>query len=160
MAVTNPPTTTMAIGCSISCPGMLPATTRGTSASPVARAVIRIGASRSVAPRMTSSRPNSIPSSRSSCWKWLTIKMPLRAAMPNTARNPTSEPKDSTAPLSSTATTPPTRAIGSSTKVSRASRKLPSAACSSSRIVSSAAKPNTSSFSWAAFSSLDSPSTS
>ena len=35
---------TMAIGCSISWPGMSPAITSGTSARPVARAVIRIGA--------------------------------------------------------------------------------------------------------------------
>jgi hypothetical protein len=42
---------------------MLPAMTSGTSASPVADAVIRIGASRSFAPRNTSAGPNSSPSS-------------------------------------------------------------------------------------------------
>ena len=43
----RPPRMTTAIGYSISWPAMLPATTSGTSASPVASAVIRIGASRS-----------------------------------------------------------------------------------------------------------------
>ena len=59
----------------------------------------------------------------SSRWKWLTIKIPLRAAIPNTARNPTSEPSDSTPSLRRTAMTPPTRAVGSSRKVNSAGRK-------------------------------------
>ena len=47
----------MAIGCSISWPGMLPAAASGTSARPVAEAVMRIGARRSFAPRSTSAGP-------------------------------------------------------------------------------------------------------
>jgi hypothetical protein len=46
---------TTASGCSISWPGIWPVTTSGTTASPVASAVIRIGDSRSRAPRRTSS---------------------------------------------------------------------------------------------------------
>ena len=45
---------TTAIGYSISWPGWLPPATIGSSASAVASAVIRIGASRSSAPRSTS----------------------------------------------------------------------------------------------------------
>ena len=73
---------TIAIGCSISAPGSSPAMTSGTSARPVASAVMRIGDSRSRAPRRTSAGPNSSPSNRSRCWKWLIIMIPLRAAMP------------------------------------------------------------------------------
>ena len=40
--------------------------------------------------------PKVSPSWRSRCWKWLIMRMPLRAAMPNTVRKPTSEPSDST----------------------------------------------------------------
>ena len=38
--------------------------------------------------------------------------MPLRAAMPSTVTNPTSDPSDSTPPVSDTPTTPPTSANG------------------------------------------------
>ena len=79
----------------------------------MASAVIRIGASRSDAPRSTSPGPNGSPSLRSRCWKWLTIRMPFRAAMPNTVRKPTSEPSDRTPSPSHTASAPPTSAIGS-----------------------------------------------
>ena len=49
-------------------PGLLPEMASGTRASPVASAVIRIGASRSSEPRITSSGPNGSPSS-SSRWR-------------------------------------------------------------------------------------------
>ena len=62
-------------------------------------AVIRIGASRSFAPRSTSAGPNASPSCVSRCRKWLIMMMPLRAAMPSTVRNPTSDPSDSTPPV-------------------------------------------------------------
>ena len=45
---------------------------------------MRIGESRSRAPRMTSAGPNASPSWRSRCWKWVTIMIPLRAAIPIT----------------------------------------------------------------------------
>ena len=59
---------TMAMGYSISWPAMLPAISSGTSARPVVSAVIRIGASRSLAPWITRSRPKGTPSSSSRCW--------------------------------------------------------------------------------------------
>ena len=58
----------------------------------------------------------------------------MRAAIPNTVRNPTSEPSDSTPSPSYTASTPPTSAIGSSRNVSAARRRLPKAAWSSRKI--------------------------
>ena len=64
--VMRPPKITTAIGCSTSCPGTFPATTSGTSASPVVRAVIRIGTSRSRARRRTNPSPKSSSSSSSS----------------------------------------------------------------------------------------------
>jgi len=64
---TNPPTMTTAIGCSISCPGFVPLTTSGNRAIAVTSAVIAMGSRRSCAPRITSSRPNGTPSSRSRC---------------------------------------------------------------------------------------------
>ena len=48
--------------------------------------------------------------------------MPLRAAMPSTVTNPTSEPNDMTPPDSSTAATPPSRAKGRLTAISVISR--------------------------------------
>ena len=110
--VNSPPRMTTASGCSISCPGRVPSTTSGTSASPVASDVIRIGASRSRAPRSTSSRPNAIPSCSSRCWQWLISRIPLRAAMPNTVKKPTSEPSEMIPPAIQAASTPPTSAIG------------------------------------------------
>jgi len=59
----RPPMITMAIGYSISCPGRFPRATRGSSASPVLEAVMRIGASRSEAPRTTSCLLTGIASS-------------------------------------------------------------------------------------------------
>ena len=47
-----------------------------------------------------------MPSSVSSRWKWLIIRIPLRAAIPKTARKPTSEPSESSRPPSQTASTP------------------------------------------------------
>ena len=151
---------TTAIGCSISCPGRLPATASGTSASPVAHAVIRMGASLSLAPLITRAGPNGTPSSRSRRWKWLTIRIPLRAAMPKTARKPTREPRERIPSPNRTASRPPTRAIGRSRKTSTVNRMLPKTACSSSRMTTSAAAPSRVSLLLAAFSSVDSPSTS
>ena len=65
----------------------------------MASIVIRIGASRSLAPWMTSSGPNGTPSSLSRCWKWLISMMPLRAVIPSTVKKPTSEPIESTPPV-------------------------------------------------------------
>ena len=66
----------------------------------------------------------------------------MRAAMPNTVRNPTSEPSDSTLLLNSlTASTPPTSEIGRSRKASSASLRLPKAAWSRSRIAILRADP-------------------
>ena len=63
----QPPRMTMAIGCSISCPGIWPATINGMSASPVVRTVIMMGTTRSRAPRSTSSVPKGTPSNCSRC---------------------------------------------------------------------------------------------
>ena len=58
--VISPPIITIAIGCSISCPGLLPPIAIGTRARAVVRDVIRIGDSRSIAPRTIKSSPNGI----------------------------------------------------------------------------------------------------
>ena len=55
---------TMAIGVRISRPGCSPPSASGTRARPAARAVIRIGASRSIAPRRTASWKSVTPSKR------------------------------------------------------------------------------------------------
>src|SRR5206468_11385710 len=65
--VTMPPRMTTAIGCSISFPGTLPAHTSGTSPRLAQRLVIRIGDSRSFAPRKTRPMPNGSPSTCSRC---------------------------------------------------------------------------------------------
>ena len=49
--------------------------------------------------------------------------MPLRAAMPITVTNPTSEPSDSTPPVSATAATPPTSANGRLTPTNAVMRR-------------------------------------
>ena len=54
--------------------------------------------------------------------------MPLRAAMPRSARNAISEPSESVAPSMSAASTPPTRATGRVRKTSPARRQLLNAA--------------------------------
>jgi Glutamine amidotransferase domain len=73
-------------------------------------------------------------SSRSRCWKWLSVRIPLRAAMPNTVRKPTIEPNDRMPSPSHTASTPPTRATGSARKAIIVRRRLPNAACRSRRM--------------------------
>src|SRR5207249_10925530 len=55
--VTRPPRMTTAIGCSISWPGRLPATTKGTMASPVADLATQLAALRSAAPARTAPGP-------------------------------------------------------------------------------------------------------
>ena len=56
--------------------------------------------------------------------------MPLRAAIPSTVKNPTSDPSDSTPPPRYAASTPPTSAIGRVRNESTASRQLPNEAWS------------------------------
>jgi hypothetical protein len=150
----------MASGYSISCPGRSPSTTRGTSARPVASDVIRIGASRSLAARSTRSTPNVSPSSCSRCWAWLISRMPLRAAMPNTVKNPTRDPIERIPPVAKAASTPPTSAMGSVTKARRAGRQLPSATCRSRKMIASEMAPIVNSRVWAACCSSNSPSSS
>src|SRR5215831_10394172 len=156
--VARPPSTTTASGCSISCPGRSPSSTSGTRARPVASDVIRIGDSRSRAPRITSAVPNSMPSSCSRCCQWLISRMPLRAAMPNTVKKPTNDPREMIPPPAHAARIPPTSAIGSVTKASTASRHLRNDAWSSSRIRTPAMSEDCSSRDCAACRSWYSPS--
>ena len=121
--------------------GDAPGAASGRIARPVASAVIMMGASRSDAPRMMSSGPSGTPSSCSRCWKWVIIKMPLRAAMPNTVKNPINDPSDIKPSLSTTANTPPANDTGSNREAKPASHKLLNAACSSRKITRSAARP-------------------
>ncbi len=60
---TSPHRMTMAMGVWISLPGSPPASASGTRASPAARAVMKMGARRSMAPRRTASRKSTTPSS-------------------------------------------------------------------------------------------------
>ena len=138
MEVNKPPRITTARGYSISCPGLFPVSARGKRASPVASAVIRIGASRSSAPRRTRPTPNGTPSSVSRCRKWLTIMIPLRAAMPSTVTKPTSDPSDTTPRVATTANTPPTSANGIVKATSKVGRHAPKSVNSSSTMPASA----------------------
>ena len=130
---------------------------RGTIARPAASAVIRIGASRSLAPRITSPGPKASPSSRSRCWKWLIIMMPLRATMPSTVKKPTSEPSEITPPPTQAMSTPPTSAEGRVTKASTASRKRRKASRSRTKIAAAATAPQPNSRDCAAWRSRNSP---
>ena len=123
----SPNRITIAMGVRISLPGASPRNASGTSASPEASAVMRIGDSRSRAPRRTASRKSRTPSKRSKWRTWATIMIPLRAAMPNTVMKPISVATDSTSSEIHTPNTPPTKASGrlSITKAtSRAERKV------------------------------------
>src|SRR2546422_800104 len=64
--------------------------------------------------------------------------MPLRAAIPSSARNPTSDPSEMPPPANA-ARTPPTRAAGSVRKTSVARRQLPKDACKRRKIPMAAA---------------------
>ncbi len=86
--------------------------------------------------------------------------MPLRAAMPKTVKKPTSDPSDTMPPAIQAAITPPTRAIGSVRKTSRASAPARNDACSSSRIRMPVTPAVASSRLWAVCRSCYSPSTS
>src|SRR5258705_547426 len=66
--LTSPHRITMAIGVWISLPDLPAPSASGMSASPAAIAVMRIGMSRSRAPRSTASRKSVIPSSAIRCW--------------------------------------------------------------------------------------------
>ena len=65
--------------------------------------------------------------------------MTFRAAIPNTARNPTSEPIETLPLLSNVANTPPTSADGSVMKAKIASRQLAKTTCNSSKMPTPAA---------------------
>ena len=65
----------------------------------------------------------------------------MRAAMPNTVKNPTSDPMERIPPVANAASTPPTSASGRVTKASSAGRQLPSATCSSRKMIASAMTP-------------------
>src|SRR5262249_7454746 len=80
--------------------------------SAVTRAVISTGASRSRAPRKTSSGPHGIPSASCRCCQCDTIMMLFRVVIPNRVTKPISEPTSSTPPARNTAATPPTSAEG------------------------------------------------
>ena len=108
--VNSPPRITIASGCSISCPGRSPEDDQrhereagGQRGHQDRREPLR-------AARSTRSTPNVSPSSRSRCWAWLISRMPLRAAMPNTVKNPTSDPIDRIPPVANAASTPADRA--------------------------------------------------
>ena len=79
----------------------------------MASVVIRIGASRSRAPRTTSARPNASPSCASRCWKWLISMIPLRAAMPEHGEEADQRAERQHAVAEHAASTPPTSADGS-----------------------------------------------
>ena len=111
----------MAIGVWISLPGSPPDEASGMSASPAASAVIRIGASRSIAPRRTASAESVTPSCSTRWWMWETIMMPLRVAMPNSVMKPMSDATHSTPPESKTPATPPISASGRLTMMTAAS---------------------------------------
>ena len=108
----------------------------------IADAVIRIGASRSRAPRMTSSGPCVCalvlaPAAGSAS----TSAIPLRAAIANTARRPASAPSENVPPAIRPASSPPTSASGSDRNASAARRQLPNAACRSRKMPIAAASP-------------------
>jgi hypothetical protein len=79
---------TMAIGASISLPGLPAPSATGISARPAASAVIRIGETRSDAPRRMAFRRSASPSTSIRCRTWETSIIPLRVAMPNRVINP------------------------------------------------------------------------
>ena len=86
--------------------------------------------------------------------------IPLRAATPNTVKNPTSDPIEITPPVANAASTPPTRADGRVKKARVARRQEPKAACRRRRTPMAAAMPKRSRFCWAACRSWYSPSSS
>ena len=85
------------------------------------------------------------------------MRMPLRAAMPSTVKNPTSAPSVIVPSAPQAASTPPTSAIGSVSMSSHASRQLRNATCSSSRSTTSVARPSHSSRAAACCRSAASP---
>jgi len=122
---------TCAIGVWISLPGRSPANASGTSARPDANAVMKIGASRSRAPRRTASAKSVTPSSSCRCRMCDTSMMPLRVAMPNTVMKPMIAAIDSTPPETYTPITPPIKASGRLSITNAASRAEPKAMCRS-----------------------------
>ena len=119
---------TMAIGAWISLPGSPAESAIGTSARPAASAVIRIGTSRSLAPRTTAVRKSVTPSCSCRCRMCETSMMPLRVAMPKSVMKPTIDATDSTPPARYTPMTPPISASGRFSMISAPSRDEPKAA--------------------------------
>ena len=93
-------------------PGAAAPIISGTSATPADSAVISTGVSRSRLPRTTSSRPHGMPSCSARLMVWLTLRMPLRAAIPVSVMKPTMLATDSGWPASHSAATAPIRASG------------------------------------------------
>src|SRR5712692_4279644 len=91
--VKSPPRIMIAIGPSTSRPGAPLPIASGSRPSAVTSAVIRIGRSRSEAPRMAASKPQLIPSTETKWSKCEIIMIELRMVMPNSVTNPTIEPK-------------------------------------------------------------------
>src|SRR6266849_1165054 len=77
--------------------------------------------------------------------------MPLRAAIPNTVKNPTREPSEMTPPVTKAASTPPTSADGRVKKASAASRQLPKAACKRRKTPTAETSPKPSRRPWAQY---------
>src|SRR5581483_8141144 len=146
--VTSPPMITPPMGLMISWPGRSPRKANGAKNAAVAAAVSSVGPNRSRAPAPTRPGPNSMPSSRSSVWKRRRRITPLRTAMPNTVRNPTSEPSSIVPPSMRTARALPTSASGSVTNSSAASRHRPKTAWSSRNKAMAATRPE-STMRWA-----------
>src|SRR5215204_6580004 len=83
----RPPSNTIPIGLTISRPAPSPMITNGNTAAADATATVNVGASRSLAPRRTSSTPKAWAPSSRSCWKRSISMTLLRAAMPSSARS-------------------------------------------------------------------------
>src|SRR5207244_602490 len=75
-------------------------------------AVMRIGMSRSRAPRSTASRKSVTPSPSIKCWMCDTSMIPFLVAMPNRVMNPIIDATLRTPPARNTPATPPRRARG------------------------------------------------
>ena len=94
----RPKRMTMAIGAWISLPGCPTDSARGISANPAANAVMRIGISRSLAPRLTASMELATPSDSTRLLMCAINITLLRVAMPNRVMNPMMEATDNTPP--------------------------------------------------------------
>ena len=136
---------TMAMGASSSLPGLPAPSASGISARPAASAVIKMGDSRSTAPRRIAWRKSLTPSSPIRCLMWEIIMIPLRVAIPNRVMNPMMDATESTPPERKTPTTPPISANGRLNMMTTASEKERKAAVRMTRIPSITARPSHSS---------------